>query len=299
MTTTIDIEFRSGATTLRGWLIRPAAASAPSPVVVMAHGFSAVKEQSLPRFAGRFAEAGLASLVFDNPGLGASDGEPRGDLEPWAQVRAYRDAITFAGTRPELDAARLGVWGSSFSGAHVLAVAAVDRRVRCVVSQVPLISGFRALQRLSAAEAFGPMLEALDADRRAVFAGAEPARMPVVSADPAGPAALPGARAFDYFTRVAAAERWRNECTLRTLDRVIEYDVTGFLPRIAPTPLLMIVAGNDTTTPTDEALSAFALALEPKRVVITAGDHFAPYAEEFDRAAGAAAGWFREHLRAG
>jgi uncharacterized protein len=57
----------------------------------------------------------LAALVFDNRNFGASDGEPRQEIDPWAQVRDYRHAITWAQTRPEVDAEQVGVWGSRCS----------------------------------------------------------------------------------------------------------------------------------------------------------------------------------------
>jgi fermentation-respiration switch protein FrsA (DUF1100 family) len=82
----------------------------------MAHGFSAVKEMYLDKFAEVFAEAGLGALVFDNRNFGASGGEPRQEIDPWEQVRDYRDAITFVETLPETDADRIGIWGSSYSG---------------------------------------------------------------------------------------------------------------------------------------------------------------------------------------
>ena len=92
-----DIDFSADdGVTLRGWLYIPDRASGPSPAVVMAHGFSAVKEMYLDRFAEAFAGAGLAVVVFDNRSFGASDGEPRQEIDPWAQVRDYRTAITYA-----------------------------------------------------------------------------------------------------------------------------------------------------------------------------------------------------------
>src|SRR5205814_7126096 len=127
---------------LRGWHYLPQSAG-PKPTVVMCHGYSAVKEMDLDRFAEVFAEAGIGSVVFDNRNFGASDGEPRQEIDPWQQMRDYRHAITYAGTLPTVDASRLGLWGSSYSGGHALVVGAMDRRVRCVVAQVPLISGHR------------------------------------------------------------------------------------------------------------------------------------------------------------
>jgi len=137
-----DIDFKTeDGVMLRGWLYLPDRAAGPVPTVVMAHGFSAVKEMYLDRFAEVFAAGGLGALVFDNRNFGASDGEPRQHIDSWEQVGDYRDTITFAETLPEVDRNRIGVWGSSYSGGHVLVIGAIDRRVKCVVSQVPLISG--------------------------------------------------------------------------------------------------------------------------------------------------------------
>lgn len=79
------------------------------PTVVMAHGFSAVKEQYLHNFAEVFAHAGLGALVFDHRNFGASDGEPRQEVDPWVQLQDYRHAITFARTLSEVDRDRIGV----------------------------------------------------------------------------------------------------------------------------------------------------------------------------------------------
>jgi dienelactone hydrolase len=95
----------------------------------------------LDAFAKVFCEAGFCALVYDNRNLGASDGEPRQEIDPQAQIADYRHAITFARSLDEVDGDRIGIWGSSYSGAHVLVVGAIDRRVKCVVAQVPLISG--------------------------------------------------------------------------------------------------------------------------------------------------------------
>ena len=91
-----DIEFKTeDGVTLRGWRYLPDGRRGKVPTIVMAHGFSAVKEMYLDRFAEAFAAAGLGSVVFDNRNFGASDGEPRQEIDPWRQVRDYRDAITY------------------------------------------------------------------------------------------------------------------------------------------------------------------------------------------------------------
>jgi uncharacterized protein len=89
---------------------------------------------------------------------------------------------------------------------------------------------------------------------------------------------------------------WENKVTVRSLDLRLAFEVMPFIERIAPTPLLMIVADNDKITPTDISLQAFARALEPKKLVLVHGDHYVPYLEEFELSSGAARDWFVDHL---
>ena len=77
-----DIEFDAEGTTLRGWLYVPDGATGPAPTIVMCHGYSAVKELFLDAFAEVFCDAGFCALVYDNRNLGASDGEPRQEIDP-------------------------------------------------------------------------------------------------------------------------------------------------------------------------------------------------------------------------
>ena len=109
-----DIEFKTeDGVTLRGWHYLPDSRQGKLPTIIMAHGFSAVKEMYLDRFAEVFAAAGLSSVVFDNRNFGASEGEPRQEIDPWRQLRDYRDAITYAETLASTDPNRIGIWGSS------------------------------------------------------------------------------------------------------------------------------------------------------------------------------------------
>ena len=294
-----DIEFATeDGITLRGWFTRPDGPG-PFPTVVMAHGFSAVKEQTLEDLAVVFEDAGLASVTYDHRNLGASDGEPRQEIDPVAQVRDFRTALTYAANRADVDPDRLGIFGSSYSGAHVLAVAGLDQRVRAVVSQVPLISGFLNIQRLNTAEGFGGLLDALDGERSARHRGKPGVVLPVCSDDPAAPCAFPGLTTHAYFHHYVdkgASPSWRNEVTLRSIDLALAYDVTPYLPRIAPTPLLMIITDDDTTTPTDLALQAFALAHEPKELVIMPGHHYTVYLDHFPETSRRAATFLARHL---
>lgn len=291
-----DIRFDADGTELAGWLYRPAG-QRPWPTVVMAHGFSAVKELYLDAYAQAFAAAGLAVLVFDHRNFGASQGTPRQEADPVAQVRDYRHAITFAQQLEDVDAERIGVWGSSYSGGHALMVAAIDRRVRCVVAQVPAISGPRSVARLIRSDLMADVRAMCDADRAARARGETPVMIPVVSEDPAAMAALPGSDAADWFLGNAErAPAWRNEVTLRSVEMLAEYEPGTWIERISPTPMLMLVASHDTLAHTDIALEAWGRALEPKRLELMEGGHFCAYGADFDRSSDAARTFFATHL---
>ena len=294
-----DIEFDAEGVTLRGWFYPAEGASGTAPTIVMAHGFSAVKEMYLDAYAEVFAAAGLNALVFDNRNFGASDGEPRQEIDPWAQVRDYRHAITYAGTLSESDD-RIGVWGSSYSGGHVLVVAAIDRRVKAVVCQVPMVSGhdnFRALVRADLIAGFQDMF---NDDRAARFRGDPPVMVPVVAEDPAAPCALPTRDSWEWFSETGKtrAPSWRNEVTLRSVEMFSEYEPIAYLPYISPTPLLMQPAIGDHLTPCDLAVAAYEKAREPKKLNILPGGHFDAYVKGFDDSSGPARDWFVRHLGA-
>src|SRR5258705_10196579 len=242
-----DIEFDAEGVPLRGWFSPAEGGGSPGPAVVMAHGFSAVKEMYLDGFAEVFAAAGLNVLVFDNRCFGASDGEPRQEIDPWAQVRDYRHAITCASTLPEVDPQRIGIWGSSYSGGKVRVVAATARRVKAAVSKVPLVSGHDNFRALVRADFIAGFREQFDADRLARFRGEPPAMVPVVDKDPLAPSALPTPDSWEWFSETGStrAPAWRNEVTLRSVEMFTEYEPGTYLPYISPTPFLMLVAEGD------------------------------------------------------
>ena len=296
-----DIEFAAQGTTLRGWFY-PADGVGEAPCVVLQHGFSGVKEMWLDRYAELFQAAGLACLVYDHPGFGASDpipGTPPFEIDPWQQVRCIQDAITYAQCRADVDAARIGLWGSSYGGAHALVVGGTDRRVKAVVSQVPPVSGSAAFKEFIRIDQWAALDAAFAGDRQARMGGAEPAMLPVVTADLMGNAALPTRDAYDWCTTTAEdrAPAWRNEVTLRTMEFLRGYEPGRWIPLVAPTPLLMIVAPHDRVADGQLATEAYGTALQPKKLVLIPGGHFDAYTGDgFAVASEAARDWFVEHL---
>lgn len=282
-----DYEFEFNGKTLRGWLFLPAAAP-PWPAIVMAHGFSGVKEQRLDWFARAFCDAGFAVLVFDFPNLGASDGELRGDIDPAVQIDAYKAAITRLAEVDGVDSGRIGIWGSSYSGGHSLVVAAEDRRVKCVVAQVPYVR-----PPMEMPDAMRPVFVAED---EKVASGGEPSMVPVVATG-GGMAALPTPDAAAWAEKFAPeAPSWRNEVTLSSLGRLLSYRPADRIAEIAPTPLMLVLAEQDSLIPAAHTREAFEGAGEPKRLVAIDCGHFDVYDSCFDDAVGPALDWFVEHL---
>jgi fermentation-respiration switch protein FrsA (DUF1100 family) len=285
----LDVAFASEGRTLRGWLFLPDG-DGPFPGVVMSSGFAGVKEGFLGNpFHRVVADAGIAVVLYDHANTGESDGLPRQEIDPMLQQRGYRDAITFLAGRDDIDAERIGIWGTSYSGGHVLAVAAHDRRVRCVVSQAMTISGHRNLEVRHTPESLTALRKSW-AEERLRIARGESATLVPAFGDESESVRYQAARPIEE------RANWRNEVTVRTWELYDEYEPAASIERIAPTPLLMIVCLEDTMTPADDALLAYERALDPKRLVTVPGSHYAVYGNQFEQTSTAARDWFVEHL---
>jgi fermentation-respiration switch protein FrsA (DUF1100 family) len=292
-----DVEFSvSPRVSLRGWLFRPDTDDRPRPAITMAHGYAGVKEHGLERFARAFAEAGFVVLVHDHRGFGASDGEPRHDVDPWVQIEDWRRAISFLEDQPGVDPERIGLWGTSYAGGHALVLGATDRRLRCVVAQVPTISGYQQGLRRVAPDSVAALEQAFAEEDRAAFRGEQLRTQMIVSTDTALAASYRSPDAVEFYLQDLPDGVWRNEVTVRSTRLARTYEPGVWIARVSPTPLLLIVALHDTITVTDLALAAYEDALQPKRLVTIPGGHFDPYTTQFPIASAAAVRWFREHL---
>jgi len=296
-----DIAFTSQGLQCKGWLYVPddLRDGERRPAIVMAHGLTATKEMCLPNFAERFCAAGFVVTVFDYRFLGESEGEPRSQIFPAEQHEDYRNAISWTQLRPEVDPDRIGVWGSSYSGAHVLHLAAFDKRIKCVVSQIMLVDGWANLQRLNRPDLLKGLMQVLAADRLARYQTGAVNYIPAVA--PEGePCVMTTPDSYEWFMRISQefAPTWRNQITIESIERFVEYNPTAHIELISPTPLLMVVADDDSLTPTDLALAAYERALAPKKLVLVKGGHFDGYqGAGLEQTAPPAVAWFEEHLR--
>ncbi|MEU6559328.1 alpha/beta hydrolase [Nocardia nova] len=291
------VEYTCDGITTVGFLISPEDTTATLPAVALGHGYAGVAEGDLRDFAAVIARSGFRCLAFDYRNFGYSSGEPRQEVDPNGQVEDFRNAVSFLRSRDDVDRERIGVWGTSFGGGHVLVAAATDRRIKCVVSQVPTISSYLAALRRTRSDLVPDLLRGLEADRDARFAGAAPQKVAMISDDPTVSVAYPQKASYDYLTgQRPHTPSWRNEITVRSTELTRAYEPGVYVPRIGPTPLLMIIARDDVVTPVDLQQEAYLAAHHPKDLLMVAGDHYDVYGEHFDTTSTAAANWFTEHL---
>jgi hypothetical protein len=292
-----DVEFEvDGGVKLRAWLFVPDDPSRRYPAITMAHGYAGTRHHGLERFAEAFARSGFVVLLHDHRGFGASEGLPRHDIDPWRQIADWRRAISYLEGLAVVDSKRIGLWGTSYAGGHALVLGATDRRLRAVVAQVPTISGFEQGLRRIAPENVIAIEEAFSEDERAQLRGEAPRRQAIVGADLAVPASYRTKDAIDFYLQAVPDGTWANDVTVRSTRAARMYEPGHWVPRVSPTPLLMVVALQDTITVTDLALTAYERALEPKKLVLIPGGHFDPYLTQFEQSSSTATDWFREHL---
>jgi alpha-beta hydrolase superfamily lysophospholipase len=211
-------------------------------------------------FAEAFAADGFVVLLHDHRTFGASDGAPRQDVDPWQQIADWRRAVSFLESRSQVDAGRIGLWGTSYAGGHAIVLGATDCRLRCVVAQVPTISGYEQGLRRVPPDAVAGLEDARAEDERAQFRGEAPRMQAIVSDDPAVSAAYRAKDAIEFYLQPVPAGTWEYQVTVRSTRAARMYEPGAWISRVSPTPLLLVVADHDTITLTDLALAAYQRA---------------------------------------
>jgi fermentation-respiration switch protein FrsA (DUF1100 family) len=298
-----EVEFTSHGETVRGDLYVPDDGSAPYPVVVMAGGWCYVKEFRQPFYAEAFNRAGIAALVFDYRRLGASDGEPRQHIDPWAQIEDYRAAISHACSLPELDADRIGVWGISYSGGHVLIVGALDRRVKSVISIVGVMDGYENMRRVHGRDGFRKLRSLVEEDRERRYAGEPGGYMPMSVAEHWNTVCtwpFPEVREIFAELKISEAPRHEHRNTIESVELLMQYSVYPYVPRLLNTNVMMIVADDDDLTLWDKELEVYNLIPTAKKrlAVIGGTGHMDIYSDlsHLEAAARIGADWATESL---
>ncbi|WNG83817.1 alpha/beta fold hydrolase [Mycobacterium sp. ITM-2016-00316] len=206
-----ELSFTSHGTRCSAWHFR-ASGEHSRPVVVMAHGFGGTKDSGLEPFAERFAAAGIDVFAFDYRGFGASEGSPRQTISLERQLADFHSAIAAAADLPDVDRDRIGLWGASMSGGHVLQVAGDRDDIAAVIALTPLTSGLAAGR---AAIGERDVLTALRwtatgvRSKVSVARGGAATLMPIVGR-PGEPGALTLSGAYESYLAMAGPT-WRNQ----------------------------------------------------------------------------------------
>jgi dienelactone hydrolase len=271
-----EVQIPSHGEQLAGYFYRPGRADGPVPCVVMAHGFSGTRDDALPGYAEAFQQAGYAVVLFDYRHFGASTGQPRQLLDIARQQDDYRAVVDWARHAEGIDPDRIVLWGSSFSGGHVLVVAAGDPRIAAVISQAPYTDSVPVIRRMPP----GNLLRAVGAalrDQAGAALGRAPVLIPAAGA-PGTFAAMTAADALSGFTAMVPPESlWRNEVSARVMLTLPLFRPVQVADRITM-PVLFCVCDADTTTPPSSTLRAAGRAPrgELRRYPY---DHFAIYSD--------------------
>jgi hypothetical protein len=262
--------------------------------IVLCHGYTGVKDLYLPDNARVLNEAGYIVLTFDYKGWGESEGSSS-RLAPYSRVYDVQSALTFMTTLPQVNSERLGIYGTSYGGATVIWVGAIDERVKCIVSVVGIGHGKRWMRSVRRPDEWYDLLEHSDADRvkRVQTGNSEFVERSEIL--------LPDRQSAE----LAAAARRDNPSAVNTIPLEYVDDTLGFNPewvvdKIAPRPILFITSDNDRLVPPEESEHLYARAGDPKKLIVLKGyGHYEVYVEPaFSEVMTTTLAWYAEHLPA-
>jgi fermentation-respiration switch protein FrsA (DUF1100 family) len=296
------VTFPSEDEALRGWLYFPSdlKPGRKLPAIVTANAVTAIKEINLPVYAERFAAAGFVTVIFDYRYWGESSGEPRFHVAPMEFRTDISAAITFLAKQPEVDPNRIGGWGISMGGMHMLFLATWESRFKAIVATSTGISSPTQEAPLSpeaAKEKYDQFVLTAKTEREG-RAKAGIKTMQAWCARPEDGCVLPVEEAYNWYQNAkhAFAPSWENKATSTSLQNLISYDPV-FAIHLAKAPVLIVHPDRDVGS-VDSVLFYFKRAPEPKRLVVPGGLHTSTYVNgsNMEMAALEAISWFKQYL---
>jgi hypothetical protein len=279
----------------------------PTPGIVMCGPNSSVKEQTLPHYAQRFAEAGYTVLTFDPRGFGESEGEPRWNYDPWLIVGDYVNAAAHLMGRDDIDADRVAAIGVCMGGGYALATAARERRLAACASVAGGYDIGTTMQRVLGVDGLAAYLRAAnelhDRQRRT----GETIHIPTVArelSEDVPVALMPLAEAYSYYERTSRdhAPTWSWRTAASSLEPYLTFNAITQAPLLAPTPLLIVHGTTDEALLPELAQHAYDAAIGPRELVwIETHNHIEIYDQEpyVSEAVGHLLRWLHEAMAPG
>jgi hypothetical protein len=243
--------------------------------IVLCHGYTGVRNLYLPEIARFFNAGGYVVLTFDYKGWGDSEG-PKSRLAPYGRVADVQAALTFLAERKEVEPGQLGLFGTSYGGSTVVWVAAIDLRVKCVVSVVGVGNGARWMRSVRRPDEYHDLMRRSAADRvnrmltgKSEFVNRDEVLLPDRESAQLSAAAR---------RNVAAAV---SEIPLEFVDDTLNFNPEWVVDKIAPRPILFVTTDDDRLVPPKETEAMYARAGEPKKLVVLKGyGHYHVYVGE-------------------
>ena len=255
------------------------------PTVIMCHGWGGTAA-GLRREAVDISRAGYLVVVFDYRGWGQSDArviltgpvptdkhnnrftaevkEVREVVDPLDMARDLLNAIHWVHGEAQADTTRIGLWGSSYSGGHVVWAAARDHRIKALVSQVGGMDS-------------RPLAKALNANE-------------VATRRTRGEIGYPAPRAQEV------GKLFGGPIAEKMMDYAPVEDAARVPPHCAQ--LYIVAAKEELFDNRNNGIRAHSAARGPKKLVsIPDIGHYGIYREAREQATKLAIEWFDEHLK--
>ena len=262
--------------------------------ILLCHGYTGVKDLYLPDNAAALVAEGYVVLTFDYKGWGESEG-PKSHLNPHGRVADAQAALSFLALQPQVDADRLGVYGTSYGGATVVWLAAIDDRVACTVSVVGIGNGRRWMRSVRRPDDWFDLLERSAEDRERRLRTGESTYVE------RNAVLLPDRQSLE----LAAAARRDNPAAVGTLpldyiDETLAFNPEWVVDQIAPRAVLFITSDQDRLVPPEESIHLYERAGEPRKLVILKGyGHYEVYSEPaFSEVMRETIAWYQRHVPA-
>ncbi|HLV99448.1 MAG TPA: alpha/beta fold hydrolase [Ktedonobacterales bacterium] len=263
--------------------------------IVQGPGWVGLRDARLyVRYHEALTAAGFGVLILDYRGFGASQGTPN-HLPVYEQITDLVNAVTYLTTRDDVDADAIGTFGSGGTGGgNAILLAARDRRIRAVVSQVPVADGADWLHRMRTEHEWLAFLKALDEDRRTRVLSGEGRLV-----HPQEGIMVPTPERRATAVKADVDERIPSAVSLAAADEILAYRPID-AARGLHTPLMVIGVENDATTPTDHAVALYEAAQGPRQLVMQRKtSHYAAYDQYWETVTPVIVDWFERYLVSG
>lgn len=245
-----DVDFYSSGIRCSSWLYLPNEGN-EFPIIVMAHGLGGVREMRLDIYAERFASAGYACFLFDYRNYGASDGNKRQRINVKDQLDDWNCAINYIKKADMIDSSKILLFGSSFSGGHVITLSASRNDILAAIAQCPYTNTLATLGTVSP-KSILKTLPLIIADILSCLTGYHPVMIKL--GDAPGKAAMMAVPDYkEFFEQVPDNSNFINKAPARTLLQFFKYSPSRYTNKIS-IPIYYAVCTKDTLAPAKATL---------------------------------------------